>query len=511
MLVDRLASFCYTPRTSIVFDLSSNQKSKMLLTRRTLFLLLLDALLLAGATAAPELWYLAVAYLGVVLAMILIDRQLTPAPPDFELTRTHDQRLSLGAQNLVVVHVTHRAQKRRRTVRVLVRDEYPSAFKADKIFLGDESNSNWEQRSGALALVISNWRIGKQFQKFFSRLQSPMTNDQLPMTLKPRDTLALRYHVRPPRRGDYRFGDLNMRWWGVLGLIVRQARFPATAAVKVYPNLLDIRKYELLAKKGQLTEMGLRHTRIRGSGTEFERLREYQPDDEFRKIDWKAMARRGKPITREFETERSQNIIVLLDVGRLMRPPVSDLMKLDYTVNASLMLTYVAGIRGDKVGLLAFADEVKKYLAPRGGKGQFYRMLALLYGIESEPVESDYTRAFAYLGAKHKKRSLIIIFSDLASGLAAKSLVAQVAPLWPRHLPLFVAINEPTIVELANQSARDSQMAYQRAVAEQLLNERALTLELLRQRGVMTLDVPANQLTIAVVNKYLELKARGRL
>jgi uncharacterized protein (DUF58 family) len=302
-----------------------------------------------------------------------------------------------------------------------------------------------------------------------------------------------------------------MRWWGVLGLIVRQARFPASADVKVYPNLLDIRKYEVLAKKGQLTEMGLRHTRILGSGTEFERLREYQLDDEFRRIDWKAMARRGKPITREFETERSQNIVVLLDVGRLMRPPVADLMKLDYTVNASLMLTYVAGIRGDKVGLLAFADEVKKYLAPKGGKGQFYRMLALLYGIESEPVESDYTRAFAYLGAKHKKRSLIVIFSDLASGLSAKSLIAQVAPLWPRHLPLFVAINEPSIVALAHQAARDSQTAYQRAVAEQLLNERALTMELLRQRGVMTLDVPANQLTIAVVNKYLELKARGRL
>jgi uncharacterized protein (DUF58 family) len=452
----------------------------MLLTRRTLLLLLLDALLLAGATVAVELLYVAVAYVGVVLALILLDRQLTPAPPDFELTRAHDQRLSLGAHNRVVVYVSHRAPQRRRAVRVLVRDEYPVPFKADKIFLGSESAGR-------------------------------MSHTPYPILIKPRETLELRYHVRPPRRGDYRFGDLNMRWWGVLGLIVRQARFPASADVKVYPNLLDIRKYEVLAKKGQLTEMGLRHTRILGSGTEFERLREYQLDDEFRRIDWKAMARRGKPITREFETERSQNIVVLLDVGRLMRPPVADLMKLDYTVNASLMLTYVAGIRGDKVGLLAFADEVKKYLAPKGGKGQFYRMLALLYGIESEPVESDYTRAFAYLGAKHKKRSLIVIFSDLASGLSAKSLIAQVAPLWPRHLPLFVAINEPSIVALAHQAARDSQTAYQRAVAEQLLNERALTMELLRQRGVMTLDVPANQLTIAVVNKYLELKARGRL
>jgi uncharacterized protein (DUF58 family) len=322
--------------------------------------------------------------------------------------------------------------------------------------------------------------------------------------------------VRPPRRGNYRFGDLNMRWDGVLGLIVRQARFAAAADVKVYPNLLDIRKYELLVRKGQLREMGLRHTRVLGSGTEFERLREYQLDDEFRRIDWKAMARRGKPITREFETERSQNVLCMLDVGRLMRSPVQDasgqsLAKVDYAVNAVLMLSYVAGLRGDKVGLLAFADQVTHYLAPKSGKGQFYRMLALLYAIESQSVESDYTKAFTYLGAKHKKRSLIVVFSDLASGLAAKSVVAQVAPLYPRHLPLLVAISDPSVVELASLMPRDSPSVYQRAVAEQMLDERALILESLRRRGVLTLDVPANQLTIAVVNKYLELKARARL
>ena len=193
-----------------------------------------------------------------------------------------------------------------------------------------------------------------------------------------------------------------MRWDGVLGLIIRQARFAAAADVKVYPNLLDIRKYELLVRKGQLQEMGLRHTRVLGSGTEFERLREYQLDDEFRRIDWKAMARRGKPITREFETERSQNVVCVLDIGRLMRSPVQDasgqsLAKVDYAVNAVLMLSYVAGLRGDKVGLLAFADQVTHYLAPKLGKGQFYRMLALLYAIESQPVESDYTKAFTYL------------------------------------------------------------------------------------------------------------------
>jgi uncharacterized protein (DUF58 family) len=202
-----------------------------------------------------------------------------------------------------------------------------------------------------------------------------------------------------------------------------------------------------------------------------------------------------------------------------MRPPVADpanpsgqgLAKLDYAVNAVLMLSYVAALRGDRVGMLAFADEVKQYVAPRAGRGQFYRMLATLYAVDTEPVESDYVHAFAYLGAKHKKRSLIVIFSDIATGIAADTLVRQIAPMSPRHLVLLVAISDPTVLQLAQQIPRDSVGVYERAVAEQLVDERTLILEKLRQRGVLTLDVPANQLTVSVVNKYLELKARGRI
>jgi len=319
----------------------------MLLTKRTLLLLLLAALLLVGATFAPDLLFVAVVYLALVIAMMLMDRRITPAPKDFELTRINDQRLSLGAENLIVVRVTNRS---RRAVRVMVRDEHPVQFRADKVVLGKEENGS------------STLEVGNQKSWFGMRTTRPTSK------LKPLTSNDLRYHVRPPRRGDYKFGDLNLRWWGVLGLIVRQARYPAAAPVKVYPNLLDIRKYELLVRKGQLTEMGLRQTRILGSGTEFERLREYQFDDEFRMIDWKATARRGKPISRQFETERSQTIMAMLDLGRLMRSPVQDLAKLDYAVNAVLMLSYVAGLRGDKVGMLAFADTVMHYLAPRGAR-----------------------------------------------------------------------------------------------------------------------------------------------
>lgn len=454
----------------------------MLITRRALLLLLLTAPLLAMGTVESRMLYVALGYLVLVVAMIAADRALSPQPAQFTLTRTNDARLSLGAANRVVVRVENTSA---RTVRAVARDEYPPQFRSDRILLDSPAPA---EKAGFL-------------------------------TLKPRVPVELTYHLTPPRRGDYKFGDLNLRWWGVLGLMIRQARFPASAPVKVYPNLLDIHKYELQARKGMLQEIGLRQARMLGSGTEFERLREYQLDDEFRKIDWKATARRGKPVTREFETEKSQTIMCLLDTGRLMRPPVNDaanltgqaLAKIDYSVNAVLMLSYVAGLRGDRVGLLGFADEVSSYLAPRAGRGQFYRMLATLYAVESQPVESDYVRAFSYLGAKHKKRSLVVIFSDIATGIAADTLVKQIAPLAPRHLVLLVAISDPTVVRLAQQIPRDSVGVYERAVAEQLVDERQLILDKLRQRGVLTLDVPANQLTVAVVNKYLELKARARI
>lgn len=453
----------------------------MLLTRRALFLLLLSALLLALGAIQPLFFLLAGVYLVVVLAMIAADRLLSPKPAELVPTRHNDSRLSLGADNRVTVRVENRSA---RALRLVARDEYPADFRSDRVIL-----------------------------------DSPDLNDNASARVAPHATLELVYRVRPARRGDYIFGDINLRWWGILGLVIRQARYPAAAPVKVYPNLLDIRKYELQARKGQLQEIGLRQTRILGSGSEFERLREYQRDDEFRKIDWKATARRGKPVTREFETEKSQTIMSLLDLGRLMRPPVADpaypsgqgLAKVDYAINAVLMLSYVAGLRGDRVGLLAFADDVVQYLAPRGGRGQFYRMLATLYAADTQPVESDYVRAFSYLGARHKKRSLVVIFSDLATGMAGDTLVRQLAPLRPRHLPLLVAISDPTMVELARGVPRDSVGVYERAVAEQLVDERTLILEELRRHGVLTLDVPANQLTVAVVNKYLELKARGRI
>ena len=436
----------------------------MVPTLRGILLLLLAALIVAAGTWAPALEWVAGLYLFCCLVLFALDFRLAGDARRFDVSRQHESRLSLGADNAIHLAVRNRS---RRPAPIWLRDEPPDAFEIDtRIFSGvAPAHGEWE---GV-------------------------------------------YHARPLRRGDYQFGDLNLRWGGPLGLLLRQARIRAAGPVKVYPNLLDVRRYDLLLRRNRLQEMGLRHTRMFGEGTEFERLREYLPDDEFRRIDWKATARRNRPVAIEYQTERSQSVIAVLDVGRMMQSPIARMAKLDYVVNAVLLLAYVATGKGDKVGLMTFADDVHFFASPRQGRGQFYRMLEALYGVEAEPVEPDYRLALNYLALKQRKRALVVIFTDLSGGMTMQSLVSQVAVLARRSLPLVVTISDPDIHAAARQRPRDSLSVYQRAVAGRLLDERQVALDSLRRGGVLTLDAPANQLSLAVINRYLELKGRTRL
>ena len=436
----------------------------MQLTTRAVLLLLLITPLLMATAGRSWLQWLTPAYAGLALGLLLADWRLAGRGDRFHVARKHDARLSLGADNPIHIAVENRS---RYDADVRVRDEAPDAFGVDTSILA--------------------------------------------ATIAPRTTWTGVYHVRPVRRGDYRFGKVNLRWRGPLGLVVRQTACALEAPVKVYPNLLDIRRYDLLLRHNRLQEMGLRAVRRQGEGTEFERLREYLPDDDFRRINWKATARRNRPITTEYQTERSQTVLTAIDVGRMMQAPVRQMAKLDYVINATLLLTYVAVGKGDKVGALSFADDVQHFVRPRQGRGQFYRILELLYGVEAAPVEPDYQRAFSYLNSRQRTRALVVIFTDLSGGMTVQTLEANVALLARRSLPLVVTISDPEVVAAAAMHPTDSLATYQRAAAAELLDERRLVLDRLRQKGVSVLDVPANQLSIAVIDRYLELKAKTLL
>ncbi|RPJ01676.1 MAG: DUF58 domain-containing protein, partial [Chloroflexi bacterium] len=336
-------------------------------------------------------------------------------------------------------------------------------------------------------------------------------------TVPPRGAVELMYMVRPLKRGDYSFGSLNIRWNSPMNLWVRQAVVPAAVPVKVYPNLHEMRKVELLARRDQLAEMGLRNVRLHGEGTMFESLREYTPDDPYRSINWKATARRGHPISTDYEPERSQRVMIALDVGRMMRSPIHvhdpggvswDMAKVDFVINSVLLFSYVATLKGDQVGLLVFADRVQHYVAPRAGGEHFRKLLEVMYALESQPVEADYGRALSYLGLQNKKRSLVVLFTDLSGSRASEALLRYLPPLFPRHLPMLVTIRDPAIDQETGQQPTDSDKVYRRMVAEQLVAERRLLLEQLHHRGIITLDVDAEHVTMAAINRYLQLKAR---
>jgi uncharacterized protein (DUF58 family) len=180
-------------------------------------------------------------------------------------------------------------------------------------------------------------------------------------------------------------------------------------------------------------------------------------------------------------------------------------------INSVLLLGYVATGMGDKIGMMTFADDVNQFLAPRQGRGHFYRMLEVLYAVRPQPVEPNYRRALGYLSVKQHKRTMIVIFTDLSGGVTMESLVTHVAMLARTHLPLVVTINDPDVFQASKQVPSTSPSVFQRAAAIQLLEDRKVVLQTLEQRGVPTLDVPANQLSWSVVNRYLELKGKGYL
>jgi uncharacterized protein (DUF58 family) len=436
----------------------------MIPTPRLLALFLVPGALLAAANLVPGFLLVAAAAWLLALGLIGAEWRLLASGAAVTLRRRHEPRLSLGAENVIWLDLESRAP---RTLAVTLRDETPASCLASAVFLDS--------------------------------------------ALPPGGSVSLRYLLRPLRRGDHAFGDVTARWPGPLGLLERQVGYPLAETVKVYPNLLEIRKYDLLARRGRLVESGLRTSRRFGSGTEFESLREYQPDDDYRRINWKATARRGHPMTAEFETERSQNVLVVLDAGRLMATTVHDLNKLDHAVNTSLLLGYVAALRGDRVGLLTFSDRVLAYLPPRRGKRPFYLMLEALYNLAAEPVEPDFDAAFRFLATRGLRRSLVVIFTDLTDRDTSSSLVQHLARLARQHLAVSVTLGDPQVLALAQATPTTTTALYERVVAGRLLEERAEVLGALRRRGVLTLDVPADRLTVAVVNKYLELKARSQL
>ena len=332
----------------------------------------------------------------------------------------------------------------------------------------------------------------------------------LPFVMPSGETAIVSYEITGRARGVYEGGSVAARLEGPLGLVRRTLHWSPTDALTVAPSLSGIRRYRLLALQNRLRDVGVRAIRTRGESTAFDRLREYVRGDDPRHIDWKATSRRGTLITREFTVEQGQTVLIAIDCGRTMTQYAGELPRIEYVLAAALVLADVAAAGDDRVGVMAFDDQVRAWVPPARGRAAVRSLRDALIPLEARLVEPDYAGAFRTLAARQRKRALLILFTDVVDSRASRPLIAHLTRAATTHLPVVVTMrNESLIAAAASGSAAGD--AWRRAAAEELLSEREAALLALRRSGVAVLDVAPAAMTAAVINRYLEVKARAAL
>jgi uncharacterized protein (DUF58 family) len=317
--------------------------------------------------------------------------------------------------------------------------------------------------------------------------------------------------VVPRERGRTALRSYHARILSRLGIVELRRAFPAPLPLRVMPDLSALDRSGDLVARTKLIESGLRRLRRRGAGGEFASLREYTTDDPFRSIDWKASARRGKPMVAQYEVERAQQIVVAIDAGRLMSPRLGDRRKLDYAVSAALAIAAIARLAADRVGVVAFAAEVIARVAPGSGAQHAAQLTDVLSDLEPRFEEADYERAFLEIERTLRRRSLVVLFTDLFDPVASSAVLGAAQLLNKRHLVLVVLMNDAAIAAALRRTPQDAEDAYRGAVAATLSDERARAVAALRDRGILVVDVPAAELTIALLDAYVDVKTRGLL
>jgi uncharacterized protein (DUF58 family) len=430
--------------------------------RRLLLAIAIGASLIALSQLAPILWPVAIAYHLVVGLLVAYDLAMLPGHGGFEVKRDVPRPLSLGEDQAIYTGIR---AGRAAGLDVVVADHVPHDLGPDR--------------------------------------------RQVAGTFDPGGFFVAEYDCHPQRRGSYRFGPVDLRVRRRQGFFARQARIPAADEAAVYPSVLAIRRYQLTLRRGMPLRPGLRRARPPGATTAFSGLRDYLPGDDIRRVNWKATARRDAPVMIETEAERGQQVMILLDCGRLMTAPAGRLTKLDHAVNAALLLGWLAQQQGDRVGLLAFTDDIERFLPPQRGPAQVNRLAEALYAVRSEYVEPDFGDAFALLARRVTRRSLVVVLTDVLDPGASRDLVTNALWLSSRHLVLVVAMSDPALEQARRDPIDRSSRAYEWAAAEELLSARRQAFENLRRGGVLGLDVEAGRLSPALVERYLELKERA--
>jgi len=366
--------------------------------------------------------------------------------------------------------------------------------------------------SQEIEILLGNW--GDLPRSIQVRDQTPLEWNAAPVLktrISARAEGVLRYSVTPPERGLYTFGDIGLRVEGPLRLILRPQQVAASEEVRVLPCLETLRYPDLIAYRRRARHWGLRQIKWREKGREFESLREYVEGDDPRHIHWKASARLDRPIVQEYQPEKNQIIMIAVDAGRLMGAVSEGKKKLDHALEASAHLAHAALAGGDQVGFLAFADQILLFVPPKKTRGQLQGILEQTVSLRPTLVEPRYEEAFLWFRSQVRRRSLVVIFTDLMDELASDNLLEAVALLRPRHLPLCMAIRDSEWDDLMSRPPTNAMDVYERSVLQETMRQRRKAIGRLQQKGAIAVDLPPKLLCSNAMEHYLDVKRRGLL
>lgn len=375
----------------------------------------------------------------------------------------------------------------------------------ESVTLGEETTLTWlvANRAARLARVTVTDALWPSLQAERRRVSA---------TLRAGARLRAKSVLRPSRRGRFPLRDVTVRVEGPLRLVSRQATRVVEGGVRVMPAYPSREDVQRRIRTPRVLEVGLRSIRTSGGGTEFDQLRDYRPDDEFRRIDWPSTVRLQRTIVKQYRAERNQNIVLLLDNGRVMAGTVGGVPRVEHAMDAALGVVQAATKLGDRVGMLAFDRQVRSILVPTNGKSQLGRAAEAMYMLEPDYSESAYQVAFNDATARFRRRSLFIVLTDLVEAVVEQALLPALPTITRRHLVVVAAVQDPAVTAWAAGGAhRWASEAYREAAAVNVLHERARAIARLRAAGAMVVDAAPGQLATELVDKYLEVKASGRL
>jgi uncharacterized protein (DUF58 family) len=438
---------------------------RFVFTRLFYFLLALGFIPLSLAWGRPWLRWMAFSYDVTLLVVAVIDARRSRLPASIRISRRFSGRFAVGAETEVRVHVQNGSK---RPVNLILKDEYPPQ------------------------MALNGTREAR-------------------LRVEAQTSATLIYALTSPRRGRFEFGQTAIRFNSRLNLVWCETKVGVPEAVKVYPNMRRAREAELKALGARSLVSAHRKTSWRGEGREFESMRDYVRGDELRHISWTATARRGKVTTRQYQIERDQTIMIALDAGRLMTARIERETKLDSAVNATLALMSAAARAGDNAGLVVFGRKIKSYLAPSRGRDHLDAVLEALHAVEPEMIEPSYARAFEFISANSKRRSLVVLLTDLVDEEGSKELLTSLHLLRPRHLPLVVTIADRDLKAVVRETPSSVRDLFTQSVAEEIIYQREAALRRVESQGGLALDVTAASLAPALLEMYLRVKERGLL